>query len=219
MLSVLALILAALILAPLGAQAADLVVWWQKGYYDQEDDAIRETIVAFEQETGKQVELSLYLEGELPGKIEAALEAGQPPDFAFGTTMSTYISEWASNDRLVDLTDALGHFSDLFDPDALAWYMLLNQETQQRALYALPVGRASNHVHVWKSLLQRAGFTLPTFRRNGRRSGPSGAIRCSRPYAGQRDATTSGASASTCRASSTPRKSFASSATRSAQTT
>jgi multiple sugar transport system substrate-binding protein len=60
----------------------------------------------------------------------------------------------------VDLTDTIGHFSDLFDPDALAWYMLFNQKTGQRALYGLPVGRTSNHVHVWKSLLERAGFTL-----------------------------------------------------------
>jgi ABC-type glycerol-3-phosphate transport system substrate-binding protein len=47
----------ALILAPLAADAADLVVWWEKGYYDQEDEAVREIVAAFEQETGKQVDL------------------------------------------------------------------------------------------------------------------------------------------------------------------
>jgi multiple sugar transport system substrate-binding protein len=47
---------AAIVIAPLGAQAADLVVWWEKGYYPQEDDAVREIIAAFEQDTG-QVEL------------------------------------------------------------------------------------------------------------------------------------------------------------------
>ena len=60
----------------------------------------------------------------------------------------------------MDLSDAVGHFSDLFDPDALAWMALLNQKTGQRALYALPMGRTTNHVHVWKSLLEQAGFTL-----------------------------------------------------------
>jgi hypothetical protein len=38
----------ALVLAPLGAQAADLVVWWEKGQYDEEDAAVREIIAAFE---------------------------------------------------------------------------------------------------------------------------------------------------------------------------
>ncbi len=53
-----AVVLAAmLLLTPLGARAADLVVWWEKGYYAQEDEALREIIAAFEQKTGKQVEL------------------------------------------------------------------------------------------------------------------------------------------------------------------
>jgi multiple sugar transport system substrate-binding protein len=38
--------------------------------------------------------------------------------------------------------------------------VLLNANTGQKALYALPMGRISNYVHVWKSLLEQAGFTL-----------------------------------------------------------
>jgi multiple sugar transport system substrate-binding protein len=38
--------------------------------------------------------------------------------------------------------------------------MLLNAKTGQRALYGLPVGQIMDHVHVWKSLLERAGFSL-----------------------------------------------------------
>ena len=37
---------------------------------------------------------------------------------------------------------------------------LLDGKTGRRGLYALPMGRISNHVHVWNSLLERAGFTL-----------------------------------------------------------
>jgi ABC-type glycerol-3-phosphate transport system substrate-binding protein len=47
---------AAIVMAPLGAQAADFVVWWDEGYYPEEDEAVRESIAAFEQDTG-QVEL------------------------------------------------------------------------------------------------------------------------------------------------------------------
>jgi multiple sugar transport system substrate-binding protein len=90
----------------------------------------------------------------------AALQTGQPPDFAFSFRTSDYISQWAFDGRLVDVTNAIGHFSDLFDPDALARFILLNQKIGQRALYALPVGRTTNHLHVWKSLLEQAGFTL-----------------------------------------------------------
>jgi multiple sugar transport system substrate-binding protein len=60
----------------------------------------------------------------------------------------------------VDVTDTVGSFSNLFDPDALAWWILLDQNTGQRALYALPISRTTNHIHVWKSLLEKAGFSL-----------------------------------------------------------
>ena len=53
-------VLVALVLAPLGARAADLVVWWEKGFYAQEDEAVGEIVAAFEQETGKQVELAFH---------------------------------------------------------------------------------------------------------------------------------------------------------------
>ena len=150
----------ALVLAPLGAKAADLVVWWDEGYYPEEQEAVKETVAAFEQETGKQVKLVFHPSRSIRGKIVAALEAGQPPDFAFGLFFSGYIGQWTFDGRLVDLSDAVGHFADLFEPDVLSWAVLLNASTGQKALYGLPMGRTSYHVHVWKSALERAGFTL-----------------------------------------------------------
>jgi multiple sugar transport system substrate-binding protein len=155
-----ALLAAMLILAPLGAQAADLVVWWNGGYYAEEDEAVREIIAAFEHETGKQVELVLHPEQELPDKLVAAVEAGRPPDFAFSIVNTRHDEQWAYEGRLVDLTDAVGHFSDLFDPDALAAVTLLDATTGRRGLHLLPVGFATHHVHAWNSLLEQAGFTL-----------------------------------------------------------
>jgi hypothetical protein len=38
---------AALIIASLGARAADLVVWWEMGSNPEEDAAVREIIAAF----------------------------------------------------------------------------------------------------------------------------------------------------------------------------
>jgi multiple sugar transport system substrate-binding protein len=151
---------AAIVLAPLGAKAADLVVWWDEGFYPQEDEAIREIVAAFEQETGKQVELLLEPPQELRANLVAAIQGGHPPDFAFSAPIQPLHAGWAFEDRLVDLTDAVAHFSDLFDADALAWVVLLNDRTRERALYGLPVGLASNYLHVWTSLLTQAGFAI-----------------------------------------------------------
>ena len=58
---------ALLMLSPLGANATDLVVWWDEGYYAEEGYAIAEVIAAVEQKTGKQVELATFEQEDLPG--------------------------------------------------------------------------------------------------------------------------------------------------------
>jgi multiple sugar transport system substrate-binding protein len=151
---------AVLLMAPFGARAADLAVWWEKGFYPEEDEAVAEVIAAFEEDAGKQVELVHYPQAELPEAVAAAIDAGKPPDVAFGGWLAEYIPKWAFDDRLVDLSEVVGSFSDLFDPEALERVTLLNGNTGQEALYALPMGRSANHVHVWTSLLARAGFDL-----------------------------------------------------------
>ena len=148
-----------LAMAPPAARAADLVVWWDKGYTPEEDEAVTETIAAFEK-SGRQVELAFYPQAELPNKIQQALEAGQPPDIAFGTWLRESVAQWAFDDRLLDLSGTIGPFVNLFDPDGLDSVRMLDGRTGQKALYGLPIGRVSNHVHVWKSLLERAGFSL-----------------------------------------------------------
>jgi multiple sugar transport system substrate-binding protein len=154
------LLAAALMLAPLGAGAADLVVWWEEGITPQEDEAVVEIVAAFKQKTGKKVEATFYDDVELPTKLAAALEAGRPPDFAFGSVLTEYTAKWALDDRLADLSEPLGPLTGLFDPDALARAVLPNTRTGRKALYALPTGRTSNYIHVWRSLLEQAGFTL-----------------------------------------------------------
>jgi multiple sugar transport system substrate-binding protein len=150
----------ALLLAPLGARAADLVVWWEQGFYPQEDEALREIVAAFEHQTGKRVELLFHEPAEAPDKLREALQAGRPPDFAFNLRINVYFMKWALDGQLVDLTDTVGSFSNLFYPDALGRLRLRNAQTGQEALYGLPIGRSTNYLHVWRSLLEKAGFTL-----------------------------------------------------------
>src|SRR3954471_7071236 len=110
---------ATLALAPLTATAADLVIWWEKGYRPEEDTAIRETVAAFEQETHKQVELSLHVQWELPDELQAALKAGSPPDFAFGNWLNQSAPGWASEGRLAELTTTIASLPVALDADGL----------------------------------------------------------------------------------------------------
>jgi multiple sugar transport system substrate-binding protein len=150
----------ALLMAPLGARAADLVVWWEKGFYPQEDEAVREIIAAFEQESGKQVELVQHDVDQQTSAVQAAVDAGRPPDFLFGQLAEHEIPRWAQEGRLVDLTDTIGALKDLFDADTLELSTLRNGRNGRTAFYALPMARDTTHIHVWQSLLKQAGLTL-----------------------------------------------------------
>ena len=172
----------ALVLAPLGARAADLVVWWEKGFYPQEDEAVREIIAAFEQKTGKQVELVQPAQDEIQAKIAAAFEAGQPPDFLFGLRPRNYDPrQWAYEDRLIDLAGVIGPFTDLFDPDGLELATLLDAPPADAASMrcrwgSRPTITSTSGGACWS----RPGSPSPTFPSSGRRSGRSGATGCSR---------------------------------------
>ncbi len=75
-----AVVLAATIVTmPLRAIAADLVVWWNEPYYAEEGEALKEIVNAFEDESGKQVELVFYPQEELPDKIASAFRDGPAP--------------------------------------------------------------------------------------------------------------------------------------------
>jgi multiple sugar transport system substrate-binding protein len=153
------LLAAALALAPLGVRAADLVVWWDKPYYPEEGQALAELIRAFEAKAGLKVELVLHSDWDVPKAIEAAIATGQPPDFMFSIQPTPgQLERWAAEDRLVDLSDVIGGQTDLFDQDILDFSTLVDARTGRHGLYALPMARDTNHVHVWLSLLERAGF-------------------------------------------------------------
>src|SRR5690349_17531171 len=160
------LLAAALILVPLGTRAADLVVWWEEGAVPGEDRAVREIIAAFESKAGKSVEVTFpphaipQAPKGLPAGVLAALDAGRPPDFLYQHETWNIYHEWAREGRLVDLADTLGPLAAQFDKDALAQATLLDGATGRRGLYALPMAHATEHIHAWKSLLERTGLTL-----------------------------------------------------------
>src|SRR3954447_3209758 len=117
-------------------------------------------MAAFEHKTGKTVELTFLSQDVLPGKLQGAVDAGAPPDFEFGTTTNSLVPRWAQEGRLVELSSALGPLTALIDRDALARATLPGGPAGREGLYGMPMVRFTNHVHVWRSLFERAGLTL-----------------------------------------------------------
>ena len=65
--------------APAIAQQKTITVWFGKGFYKSEDDALLEAIKKFEAKTGIKVELSQYAVQDMIPKTVAACRNPAPP--------------------------------------------------------------------------------------------------------------------------------------------
>ena len=137
-----------------------LTVWWQKGFYKSEDDALHAAIKKFEAKYPKvKIELSLYAPQEMIPKTVAALDAGNPPDVTYGDVFDFQVTaKWAYDGKLEDVTSIISPLQSKFEPHALSTTFLYNNTTQSRAYYAYPIKQQTMHVQYWKDMLAEAGF-------------------------------------------------------------
>jgi multiple sugar transport system substrate-binding protein len=154
-----ALLAASVALASPAFAQETITVWWEKGFYKAEDDALNAMIKKFEEKTKIKVELSFYGTQEMIPKSVAALEANNPPDVAFGNVFDFQATgKWAYEGKLEDITSVIDPIRARFEPKALATTFLLNGAKQTRGYYAFPIRQQTMHVQYWKDMLAEAGF-------------------------------------------------------------
>jgi multiple sugar transport system substrate-binding protein len=146
--------------APVLAQEK-LTVWWAKGYYKGEDDALFAAIKKFETKYPKiKVDLSLYAPQESIPKSVAAMDAGTPPDVSYADVYDFQVAaKWAFEGKLEDLSSIIDPLRTKFEPQALSTTFLYNNTTQSRAYYAFPIKQQTMHIQYWKDMLADAGFS------------------------------------------------------------
>ena len=143
------------------AQAQEkLTVWWGKGFYKAEDDALFAAIKKFEAKNPKiKIDLSLYAPQEMVPKSVAALDAGNPPDVSYGDVYDFQVTaKWAYDGKLEDISSIIDPMRAKFEPSALSTTFLLNNAAQKRAYYAFPIKQQTMHIQYWKDMLTDAGF-------------------------------------------------------------
>ena len=143
-----------------------LTVWWVKGFYKSEDDALFDAIKKFEQKTGVKIELSQYPVQDMIPKTVAALDAGTVPDVAYADVYDFQVAgKWAYEGRLEDLSDILVPQKSKFLPNTIETAYLYNDKAKKKAYYAFPLKQQTMHTEYWVDMLQAAGFTekqIPT---------------------------------------------------------
>ncbi|HVN36251.1 MAG TPA: ABC transporter substrate-binding protein [Casimicrobiaceae bacterium] len=136
-----------------------LVVWWVKGFYKSEDDALYATIKKYEDKTGVKVELSQYPVQDMIPKTVAALDAGTPPDVAYADVYDFQVAgKWAFDGKLEDISDIMAPMKDKFLKNTIETTYLYNDKTKKKAYYAFPLKQQTMHIQYWKDMLAEAGF-------------------------------------------------------------
>jgi multiple sugar transport system substrate-binding protein len=150
---------AALLLSGQALAQEKLTVWWVKGFYKSEDDALFEAIKKYEAKTGVKVELSQYAVQDGIPKVVAALDAGNPPDVAYIDVFDFQVTaKWAYEGKLEDMSDVLTPIKGQFLPNTVETTWLYNDKTKKKAYYAFPLKQQTMHIEYWKDMLSEAGF-------------------------------------------------------------
>ena len=145
--------------APALAQQKTITVWFGKGFYKSEDDALLEAIKKFEAKTGIKVELSQYAIQDMIPKTVAALDSGTVPDVAYSDSYDVQAQgKWAFEGKLEDLGDILTPMKSAFAPNTLETALLYNDVAKKKAYYGFPLKQQSMHVQIWQDMLEQAGF-------------------------------------------------------------
>jgi multiple sugar transport system substrate-binding protein len=137
-----------------------LTVWWVKGFYKAEDEALFAAIKKFEERNkGIKVELSQYPIQDMIPKTVAALDSGSPPDVAYADSYDFQVTaKWAFENKLEDVSSVIDPIRAKFEPAALSTTFLYNNTTQGRAYFAYPIKQQTMHIQYWKDMLADAGF-------------------------------------------------------------
>ena len=134
-----------------------LQIWWDKGYYPEEDEALRTVVSNWEQQTGNQVKLSFYTNDELSQKTQRAIKAGDPPDILMNDGGERSIGSLAWSGKLTDVSQVIEPVKELYDDTLLSSVRLYNNVEQKQSYYAVPIHVSIPHIFYWRDLLQKIG--------------------------------------------------------------
>jgi multiple sugar transport system substrate-binding protein len=142
------------------AQAQEkITVWWSKGFYKAEDDALFAAIKKYEAKAGVKVDLSQYAPQDMIPKTVSALDSGTPPDVAYADVYDFQVAgKWAFEGRLEDISEVIAPMKNDFAPNTAETAFLYNDKTKTKAYYAFPLKQQTMHIQYWIDMLQAAGF-------------------------------------------------------------
>jgi len=141
------------------AQAKTATAWLIQGFAQEEDIAMKKAIEDYEKASSNKIEYSIIPYAPLRQKIVSAITSAAVPDIIQNTpTEANTLYAW--DDKLVDITDVVETQKNEYTKAALASAYSYNNVTKKRAYYLAPYTTAGLPNHVWRPLVERAGYSM-----------------------------------------------------------
>jgi multiple sugar transport system substrate-binding protein len=141
------------------AAAKTATVWWTQGFAEEEDISFKKIVADYEQASGNTIDYSITPYAPLRQKIVSAVTSGVVPDL-FQNTPGEIIALYAWADQLVDVTDVIETQRPRFAKTALLTVNCYNNVEKKRSFYGVPYTVAALTNHIWRPLIEKAGYTL-----------------------------------------------------------
>jgi multiple sugar transport system substrate-binding protein len=141
------------------AAATTATVWWAQGFIPEEDAAFKQLVADYEKASGNTIEYSIVPFAPERQKIISAVTSGDVPDL-FQNNPGEIIALFAYQDKLVDVSDVVETQRELYSDTALISSYCYNNAEKRRSYYGVPYATAVIPVHLWRSLVEKAGYKL-----------------------------------------------------------
>src|SRR5216683_4601913 len=134
-------------------------VWWVQGFAPEEDVAIKKIFADYEKASGNTIDFSIMPFAPERQKIVSAMTSGVVPDL-FQNNPGEIIALYAWNDKLVDVSDVVETQKSRYNKTALLTAYCYNSVEKKRSYYGVPYTSAVRPNHIWRPLVEKAGYTM-----------------------------------------------------------
>ena len=141
------------------AAATTAEVWWAQGFVPEEDVAIKKVVADYQKASGNTIDLQIAPFAPQRQKIVAAVQSGIVPD-VFPANPAEIAALYAWDDKLVDVSDVVETQKEEYTEAALLNTYCYNSVTKKRSFYGVPDTTACLPNHIWKPLVEKAGFKM-----------------------------------------------------------
>lgn len=141
------------------ADAKTATIWWTQGFAQEEDISFKKIVADYEKASGNTIDLSLIPYAPYRQKVVSAITSGDVPD-VFVANPAEFVALYAWQDKLVDLSDVVETQNAQYSETALLSAKCYNSVAKRRSYYGAPVNGATLPMHIWKSLVEKAGYKM-----------------------------------------------------------